>query len=105
MLSDIDRSISAFIEIDRSISKFISHYKLNTIQIFALVNSNQVIAKFITHRKTQERIETTCTKKIYILCVCQTLVFDALNTIVPDMEGNISNYYMNIQCRFISLHT
>jgi hypothetical protein len=30
---------------------------------------NRVIAKFITHRKTQERIETTCTKNIYIMCV------------------------------------
>ena len=28
--------------------------------------------------------------------MCQILVFNAINTIVTDMECNISNYYINI---------
>jgi len=38
-------------DIDRSISAFSSHYKLNTIQTFAVVNSNWVI----TQRKIREK--------------------------------------------------
>ena len=43
IIADIDWSVSAFIDIDLSVSAFISHYKVNTIQTFAVVNSNLVI--------------------------------------------------------------
>ena len=41
------------------IISFISFYKMNTIETFTVVNSNKVITKLITHRKSQDGIETT----------------------------------------------
>ena len=68
--------------LDRSIAAFISHYKLSSIQTFAVVNSNGV--GMITHRKTQEGIETTCTNRNF--------------TKVPSM---IKNLHLSVPNRFL----